>query len=146
MCLHTAKTQSYVRKILDRSYQLPGMRQVYHLPAGMQAGFATRLAALQLDIKRHGGGTLKINEGWRSYDDSARIWRLAKKKYHGWQGAVAWAAAPGCSNHSRGQAADLHKGRSLNMAHKLAAKHGLVFPMAREPWHIERAGIKTQSA
>ncbi|MBC7644049.1 MAG: transglycosylase SLT domain-containing protein [Thermoleophilia bacterium] len=140
-----SETQNYVHKILDRSYPLPGMRQVYHLPGGLQAGFGSRLKALQQDVKRHGGGRLVINEGWRSYENSAHVWKLAKKQHHGWQGAVAWAAPPGCSNHSRGQAADLKKGRALNMAHKLAANHGLIFPMAREPWHIERAGIKTQS-
>lgn len=148
-----AETQAYVHKILDRTYPLPGMRQIYHLPGGLQAGFATRLAALRRDVQRH-GGVLTVTEGWRSYDYASRIWQLAKEQHHGWGGAIAWAAPPGCSNHTRGQAADLAGGpgdskkqkRGLRLAHQLAAKHGLVFPMGREPWHVERAGIPTQSA
>ena len=102
----------------------------------------TRLAALMLDVKRH-GGRITVEEGWRSYEDSLRIWKKAKRQRGGWKNAKAWAAPPGCSNHVRGLAADLQG--DLRLAHQLAPRHGLVFPMGHEPWHVERAGIKTQS-
>jgi hypothetical protein len=136
------ETQEYIRRITDRSYPLPGMRQVYTLPGRMEHGFATRLRALQRDVRRN-GGRITVTEGWRSYEDQLRIWRAAKRTYGGWRGARMWAAAPGCSNHGRGWAADL--AGSLDLARTLAPRHGLVFPMPHEPWHVERAGIPTQS-
>ncbi len=137
-----AETRFYIGRITDRGAQIPGMRQVYRLPAGMQTGFARRLAALRRDVRTH-GGRLTVNEGWRSYEDQLRIWRQAKKEHGGWMNAQRWAAPPGCSNHGRGWAADL--GGSLDLAHSLAPRHGLVFPMSHEPWHVELAGIPTQS-
>ena len=135
------ETRTYINRVMDRSYPLPGMRQVFHLPGGMQTGFATRLKALQRDVRRH-GGRLKVSEGWRSYEDQLRIWKVTKRKY-GWEGASVWAAPPGCSNHGRGYAADLRG--SMGLAHQLAGRHGLVFPMAHEPWHVELQGIASQS-
>jgi hypothetical protein len=137
-----AETHTYVSRITNLKYPLPGMRQVFHIPQRYQAGFRSRLGALMLDVRRH-GGRITVEEGWRSYEDSMRIWKQAKRQRGGWKSAKAWAAPPGCSNHVRGQAADL-KG-DLRLAHQLAARHGLVFPMGNEPWHVERAGIKTQS-
>ncbi|MCW2928648.1 MAG: Lytic transglycosylase catalytic [Thermoleophilia bacterium] len=137
-----AETRTYVARIMNPSYRLPGMRQVFNVPQRLTPGFRTRLAALQRDVARH-GGRLVVEEGWRSYEDSLRIWKAAKRERGGWARAKTWAAPPGCSNHVRGQAADL-KG-SLQLAHRLAARHGLVFPMSHEPWHVERSGLKTQS-
>ncbi len=136
------ETRTYIRRITDRSYPLAGMRQVFTLPGHMQTGFARRLAALQADVRRH-GGRLRVSEGYRAYDDQLRIWNAAKRRYGGWQAARQWAAAPGCSNHGRGWAADV--AGSVWLAHQLAPRHGLVFPMAHEPWHVELAGIATQS-
>lgn len=136
------ETQAYIDRITDPTYPLAGMRQVYHLPARLQSGFARRLHDLQRDVHRH-GGRLRVTEGWRSYEDQAREWHRAKQLHGGWQNARAWAAAPGCSNHGRGYAADLRG--SLGLAHRLAGRHGLVFPMAHEPWHVEMTGIATQS-
>ena len=42
-----------------------------------------------------------------------------------------------------GLAADLQG--DLRLAARLAPRHGLTFPMSHEPWHVERAGIDTQS-
>lgn len=136
-----AETREYIRRVTTRSYALPGMRQVYHLPGGLQSGFARRLHALQRDVRRH-GGRLRVTEGWRSYQDQVRVWRYTKQRY-GWSGASRWAAPPGCSNHGRGWAADLSG--SIGLAHELAGRHDLVFPMAHEPWHVELRGITTQS-
>lgn len=137
-----AETREYIRRVTDLSYPLPGMRQTFQVPQRMSAGFRTDLRALIRDVERH-GGRIRIEEGWRSYEDSMRIWKQTKRKRGGWTKAKTWAAPPGCSNHVRGMAADL-KG-SLQLAKRLAPRHGLVFPMAHEPWHVERAGIPTQS-
>jgi hypothetical protein len=136
------ETREYVRRITHRSVPLRGMDQVFHLPGGLTPNFARRLRALQRDVRAH-GGRLRMTEGWRSYDDQLRIWRYTKKRYGGWQNARRWAAAPGCSNHGRGWAADMRG--SIALAHRLAGRHGLTFPMAHEPWHVELAGIPTQS-
>lgn len=137
-----AETREYIRRVTDLSYPLPGMRQVFHIPQRYTASFRTSLGNLKRDVERR-GGRLVVEEGWRSYEDSLRIWKQAKRQRGGWERAKKWAAPPGCSNHVRGIAADL-KG-NLRLAHRLAARHNLVFPMAHEPWHVERAGIKTQS-
>jgi hypothetical protein len=137
-----AETREYIRRVTDLSYPLPGMRQVFRIPQRYEPGFRTRLGALMRDVERH-GGKITVEEGWRSYEDSMRIWRKAKARRGGWQRAKKWAAPPGCSNHVRGWAADL-KG-DLGLAHRLAARHNLVFPMSHEPWHVELAGIPTQS-
>ncbi len=137
-----AETREYIRRITDTTYPLPGMRQVWTIPQRYTPGFRGRLGALVRDVERH-GGRIVVEEGWRSYEDSLRIWKKAKRQRGGWERAKTWAAPPGCSNHVRGMAADL-KG-DLALAHRLAPRHGLVFPMSHEPWHVERAGIDTQS-
>jgi hypothetical protein len=137
-----AETREYIRRVMDPSYPLAGMRQTFVIPQRLKAGFRTRLGALIRDVERS-GGKLRVEEGWRSYEDSLRIWNRTKRQRGGWYNAKKWAAPPGCSNHVRGLAADL-KG-DLRLAARLAPRHGLVFPMAHEPWHVERAGIKTQS-
>lgn len=137
-----AETREYIHRVYDSSYPLRGMSQVYRVRPGMNARFSRRLQALIRDVRRH-GGRLHINDGWRSYQESVVIWKAAKRKYGGWRGAKRWAAPPGCSNHIRGYAADLRG--SLRLAHRLAPRHGLVFPMSWEPWHVELRGIPTQS-
>lgn len=140
-----AETRTYIHRVMDSSYRLPGMSQTFIVRTHMGPVFSARLRALMLDVRRH-GGTIAVEEGWRSYEDSMQIWKAAKRKYGGWERARKWAAPPGCSNHVRGWAADLtfsRNGRAL--AHRLAARHGLVFPMSHEPWHVELRGIPTQS-
>jgi hypothetical protein len=137
-----AQTREYIRRITDLSYPLPGMTQVFRIPGRYTPGFRGRLSALMRDVERH-GGHITVEEGWRSYEDSMRIWKAAKKRRGGWRNAKAWAAPPGCSNHTRGLAADLLG--DIDLAHQLAGRHGLVFPMGHEPWHVEQAGIPTQS-
>ncbi len=135
------ETREYVRKITDTSYPLLGMQQVYRLPGGLNARFARRLQRMRRDARSR-GSRITVNDGWRSYDEQFRLWKQAKRKY-GFDGASKWVAPPGCSNHQRGYAADL--GGDLALAHQLAPKYGLVFPMAHEPWHVELADIRTQS-
>jgi hypothetical protein len=140
-----AETRSYVGKIMDPHAPLAGMRQTFEIPQRMTPGFAGRLRALLQDVQAH-HHKFAVEEGWRSYEESARVWKVVKKRRGGWERATKWAAPPGCSNHVRGYAADLIGSKeALRIARELAPAHGLVFPMAHEPWHVELAGIKTQS-
>jgi hypothetical protein len=140
-----AETQFYIQRILDPSATIPGMSQVFNVPQRYTPGFRSRLGALLRDVRGR-GERITVEDGWRSYEDSVRIWRAAKREHGGWERAKRWAAPPGCSNHTRGLAADLVGSREgMRLARTLAPRYGLVFPMAHEPWHVERAGIRTQS-
>ena len=136
------ETREYVRRITNTSYPIAGMDSKFRINPGMTPKMSKRLRALIRDVNRR-GGSLHINDGWRSYEESVVIWKHTKRKYGGWRAAKQWAAPPGCSNHVRGTAADLRG--SLRLAHRLAPRHGLVFPMSWEPWHVELRGIPTQS-
>lgn len=81
------------------------------------------------------GGRIKITSGYRDPERQAELFRDAVKKYGSEKAARKWVAPPGKSNHNHGLAADISGDRAW--AHKNAAKYGLVFPMAHEPWHIE---------
>lgn len=135
------ETRAYVKRIMRRAVPLRGLDSRFRIAGGIDAGFERRLLALQRSVRARGGG-LRINETWRSYDEQRRLWRSARRKY-GLQAARMWVAPPGCSNHGRGVAADVEG--SLKLAHRLARRHGLVFPLSNEPWHVELAGIPTQS-
>lgn len=140
-----AETRAYVNKVMRVSTPLAGLRQRFEIPQRMTPGFSRRLRELLQDVRAN-GGDFRVEEGWRSYEESTRVWKAAKRRRGGWQNAVRWAAPPGCSNHVRGLAADLlGSPKDLALAARLAPKHGLVFPMAHEPWHVELAGIRTQS-
>lgn len=77
------------------------------------------------------GGKIWINSGFRTRDQQAALY--AKDP--------SIAAAPGHSNHERGLAVDL--GGDMNLAHSLATRFGLNFPMSWEPWHVELASTRT---
>ncbi len=136
------ETRAYIALIGDKGRSLSSMKKVYSLPGGYDRTFQRRLRELAQDVRQR-GGRLTVVDGWRPYKEQLRLWNEAKRTYGGFRGAKVWVAPPGCSNHNRGVAADL-KG-SLKLAHRLAPKHGLVFPMAREPWHVELRGLDTQS-
>lgn len=144
-----AETREYIRRVMDRKAPLPGMKAIYRQPPRLTTEFASRLRRLQRAVRRR-GGKLVINEGWRSYDRQMLYWKQAKKSYGGWDGARTWVAPPGCSNHNRGLAADFQQRtygekRGVAIAHEIAWRFGLVFPMGHEPWHVELGGIPTQS-
>lgn len=136
------ETRTYIRRVMNRREPLRGMQQVFRLPAGLHPKMRKRLYLLQKAVRSR-GGKVYITDGWRSYDDQLRLWTAAKRKYGGFNGARRWVAPPGCSNHGRGLAADM--GGNLALAHQLAPQFGLVFPMPHEPWHVELAGIPSQS-
>ncbi|MCW2973484.1 MAG: transglycosylase domain protein [Thermoleophilia bacterium] len=137
-----AETRGYIGRITNRSAKLPGMAQTFTIPGRLTPTFARRLRALTADVRKH-GGTLRVAEGWRSYEDSTRIWKAAVKKTGSWERAIRFAAPPGCSNHVRGEAATLTG--STGMARRLAAKHGLLFPYSYQPGYVEQSGLRTQS-
>lgn len=133
-----AETRGYVRRVTDRGERLPGLRHVFRVDPGLRTGFGRRLSRLQRAVRRH-GGRISIESGWRSYEEQVTLYRAAKRRYGGWRAASIWVAPPGCSNHNRGYAADITG--SIALAHRLAPRFGLMFPMAHEPWHIEPAHI-----
>lgn len=117
---------------------------------GLNAEFAKRFKALQAAVKR-AGGDLTIYSGGRSADHQAKLYDNALKKYGSESEARKWVAPPGKSNHDLqaglkyglgpGAVASDLRG-DLALAHKLASKFGLIFPLANEAWHIEMAGIR----
>lgn len=109
------------------------------MATGMDPDFQSRLQALIAEVNAR-GGSLSVGSGYRSPERQAELFAAAVKKYGSERAARKWVAPPGRSNHNRGIAADLRG--DLNLAHKLAPKFGLYFPMSHEPWHIEPRGSR----
>lgn len=118
---------------------------------GMQDTLAERLTRLISEAPQDIRDGLKINSGYRSVERQAQIYKEAVAKYGSEAEARKWAAPPGRSNHNHGYAADLGFANDnvTKYVHDNAARYGLSFPMAHEPWHIEtseaRSGIKPVS-
>lgn len=93
------------------------------------------------------GGLIGVVSAYRSEERQAQLWRDAINKYGSPEKARKWVAPPGKSNHNRGVAIDLWfaSDEAKNWAHENAARFGLVFPMAHEPWHIEPVGLRDGS-
>jgi Transglycosylase SLT domain/D-alanyl-D-alanine carboxypeptidase len=117
---------------------------------GLNADFAARFAKLQAAVKS-AGGDLTIYSGGRSAEKQAGLYQNALKKYGSESEARKWVAPPGKSNHDTHAAQKYGLGDGavasdlrgdLAMAHQLAPKFGLVFPLSNEAWHIELAGIR----
>jgi hypothetical protein len=117
---------------------------------GLNAEFAKRFSALQAAVQAQ-GGTLTIYSGGRDAAQQAQLWQDALRKYGDPAIARKWVAPPGKSNHDthagvqhglgEGALASDLRG-DLALAHKLAPKFGMVFPLSNEAWHIELAGIR----
>jgi hypothetical protein len=131
------ETQNYIKKIMSDGYIWGLQNAVLELPDGYTPTFEKRLNALIQDVKRHGGNVTVVS-GFRSYQEQKMLWEEAKVKHGGWRNARKWVAPAGCSSHGRGTAADLSG--ELDLAHKLAAKHGLRFGISNEPWHVSISG------
>ena len=112
---------------------------------GMEDTLADRLARLISEAPQDIRDGLKINSGYRSVQRQTEIYRAAVAKYGSEAEARKWAAPPGRSNHNHGRAADLGYGNDAVRAyvHENAARYGLSFPMAHEPWHIETAEARS---
>jgi len=102
----------------------------------LNADFASRLRGLVAES----GGRITIVSGYRSPARQQQLFAQALAKYGSEKEARKWVAPPGKSNHNHGVAVDL--GGDLQLAHSLAPKYGLVFPMPHEAWHIEPAGLR----
>lgn len=90
------------------------------------------------------GGKVKIVSGKRSVARQQQLWNAALKKYGSPERARKWVAPPGRSKHQTGEAYDLGYADAATRAlvHKKAAEFGLHFPLAHEPWHVERIGSR----
>lgn len=91
--------------------------------------------ALNRMIRDYGRPGIGLGSGYRSVAEQAKI-------YNAWKSGrykVPRVAKPGSSNHNYGLAMDLRFGNTAarQWAHQNAARYGLRFPMADEPWHIE---------
>ena len=105
---------------------------------GLQQGFADLLLRMIADA-RAAGHTVRVGEGWRSYEGQV----AAKRKWTA-KGKPHMAATPGKSRHGWGLAADLEYGtaEARKWVHANAHRYGLRFPMSYEPWHIEPANVR----
>lgn len=118
---NTAKKQETVAKKAVESLGPMG--------AGLDGSFSVRLGRL-FDAVKAQGGTLSMSDGFRTRAQQAAAY--ANKP--------GLAAPPGGSWHERGLAADI--GGDLQLAHQLAPRFGLRFPMGYEPWHIQPVEVK----
>ncbi|WP_245930727.1 M15 family metallopeptidase [Methylobacterium radiodurans] len=100
----------------------------------------SRLANMVADMPENIRAKFQINSGYRSPERQAELFAEAVKKYGSEEAARKWVAPPGNSQHNHGKAADINMGGDPAVKawiHANAAKYGLGFPMAHEPWHIE---------
>lgn len=112
---------------------------------GLEDELARRLRALMAAAP----GPVSIVSGYRSPERQAQLYADAVKKYGSEAAARKWVAPPGKSNHGKGRpdapmAYDLGFAGGMNgsvkaWVHANAARFGLRFPMAHEPWHVEIA-------
>lgn len=85
------------------------------------------------DAARRDGVTLRINSGFRTYEEQERLYRLYR------QGRGNLAAKPGYSNHQDGKALDLNTATPgvLSWLNRNAARFGFRRTVPSEPWHWE---------
>lgn len=85
------------------------------------------------------GVNLRINSGYRSIAEQARLFRAAVRKYGSVARARKWVAPPGRSTHQRGNALDVSRaGGAHAWLRRNASKFGFYQPYSWEPWHWER--------
>jgi hypothetical protein len=99
--------------------------------SGLNPDFQSRLQAFE-----QATGTHTVS-GFRSDAEQAKLFADAVRKYGSVAAARKWVAPPGASKHNQGLAVDL--GGNLALAHKLAGKFGLYFPMSWEPRSSNRS-------
>lgn len=118
---------------------------------GLDASFATNLAAMMEDAPPGVREGLGLTSAYRSPERQAELWAEALRKYGSPEAARKWVAPPGNSYHNKGQAVDLawNGGAFVNApkevrdwVHANASKYGMYFPMGHEPWHIEPMGTR----
>lgn len=102
---------------------------------GLEATFGNALNRMIAES----GGRISISSGRRSTERQAQLWEDALNKYGDPEIADNYVARPGTSHHEVGTAADLRfaDDAAREWAHQNAARYGIYFPMAHEPWHAE---------
>lgn len=84
------------------------------------------------------GAPISVVSGWRTNHEQSKLYR----QYLAGTGNLA--AVPGTSMHERGRAADVYVDgvalANVPAARRIARAHGLHFPVAGEPWHVELVG------
>jgi LAS superfamily LD-carboxypeptidase LdcB len=112
--------------------------------AGLNSSIADPLQRLIADAAEK-GITLGIGSGFRSTESQSQLYAADLAKHGGRPSGMV--AAPGHSQHERGEAADLvdETGRTVRSGtaadaylRENAAYFGLRRPMSYEPWHVER--------
>lgn len=106
----------------------------------LNTDFQNKLRALVAES----GGRITLVSGYRSQQRQADLFAKAITKYGSEAAARKYVAPPGSSNHEKGVAMDL--GGDIGLAHQLAPKYGLTFPMSYEPWHVEPEGLRSDPA
>ena len=113
---------------INRTGRMPG----YYIGGkvqGLNKRFLKQLAA----FNKEAGGRYTVNSGYRDNAKQAVLYA----RYLAGRGPVA--AKPGSSMHNKGLAADLAPSNARDVHAGLARKHGLVFTVPSESWHIEPA-------
>ena len=113
-------------------------------PEGLNETFKTRITQMISSLPPALQGQVLVFSAYRSPEHQARLYADAIKKYGSEAAARKWVAPPGKSNHNHGVAIDLRysSDAARRWMHENAARFGLEFPMAHEPWHIEPAGLR----
>lgn len=108
---------------------------------GLDQAFVGGLQQLIADAP----GKVTITSGYRSPERQEVLWQRALKKYGSESAARKWVAPPGNSQHNHGKAADLsfESDEVRRWVHANAAKYGVHFPLANEPWHAEVEGSRS---
>lgn len=112
---------------------------------GLADPFEQSLQQMFLDAPPEVQEVLRVTSGYRSPEVQERLWQEALVKYGSPEAARKWVAPPGKSQHNHGSAVDLKylSPAAQDWVHANAAKYGLHFPMAHEPWHIEPVGARS---
>ncbi|PAL38462.1 hypothetical protein CEJ51_06240 [Escherichia coli] len=106
---------------------------------GLNNNMRNNLLGMAAEFQAKTGRPLKINEGFRSYQEQLHLYNTKPP---------GMAARPGRSMHEFGYAVDITKNDANLLAKTgLLDKYGFCRPVSGEPWHVEpksiqKAGIK----
>lgn len=111
---------------------------------GMDSRFSSALSNMFASAPPAIRSELRVFSGYRSPQRQKELWSQAVAKYGSAEAARKWVAPPGRSQHNHGRAADLRylSPEARSWVRENAPAHGLDFPLANEPWHVELAGAR----
>ncbi len=96
-----------------------------------------------VEIAESRGYRVQTNSSYRTYNEQAKLWTQALRRYGSASAARQWVAPPGRSRHNHGRAIDLNvfksNGRKIpdRELASMLDQAGLYRPMSWEPWHVE---------